>query len=61
MAESTSSSPMLAVRSIWAKSPVFAGRSTVTSVPKRVRRFCSSSSISSSDTSTASTVSSYEE
>ena len=54
-AVSTSSLPMVATRSRLTKSPVLAGRSTVTRVPKRVRRFSSSFSTSSGVTVTGST------
>ena len=56
LAVSTVVPPTVATRSIWTKSPVVAGRSTVTSVPKRPRRFSSSDWTSSSETSAASTV-----
>ena len=58
LAVSTSVSSMTATRSRVTKSPVLAGRSTVMSVPKRLRRRSSSSATSSSPTSTESTVSS---
>ena len=56
-AVSTTVSPIFASRSIWAKSPFLAGRSTVTSVPKRLRRASSSSLMSSAETWASSTVS----
>jgi hypothetical protein len=49
-AVSTSAPSIVATRSSVTKSPVFAGRSTVMSVPKRLRRRSSSSPTSSSPT-----------
>ena len=57
LAVSTSLPSISATRSSWAKSPAFAGRSTVMRVPKRLSSSCNSVSTSSSVTSTASTVS----